>query len=223
MFGCLRNIGCLVVVALLAIALWFTRARWMPIVSGGRGAPEVTTTEGVWEPVSRAGAERARQAIHALGARSGPVYANLGPGDLASYVFLALRRDLPPSAHNVAAAVIGDRMYVRADIALSDVGGAEVLGPLASFLSDRETMMFGGTFEVVRPGLAQFHVSEIKLRELVVPQRMIPRLLQRIARGSRPEGIAPDALPLVVPEQIGDVRVGRGKITLYKNVQPQVQ
>lgn len=218
MFGCLRNIGCLVVVALLAVALWFTRARWLPLVSGDRPA-EKASAEGVWEPVSRAGAERARQAIQGLGTRSGPVYVNLGPGDVASYVFLALQRELPPSAQNVAAAVIGDRLYVRADIALSDVGGAEVLGPLASFLSDKETMMFGGTFAVVRPGLAQFHVKELKLRELAVPAKMIPRLLQRVARGSRPEGLAPDALPLVVPEQIGDVRVGRGKVTLYKSVQ----
>jgi hypothetical protein len=218
MFGCLRNIGCLVVVALLAVALWFTRARWLPLVSGDRPV-ELAAAEGVWEPVSRAGAERARQAIAGLGTRSGPVYANLGPGDVASYVFLALQRELPPSAQNVAAAVIGDRLYVRADIALADVGGAEILGPLAGFLSDKETMMFGGTFAVVRPGLAQFHVKELKLRELAVPAKMIPRMLQRVARGSRPEGLAPDALPLVVPEQIGDVRVGRGKVTLYKSVQ----
>jgi hypothetical protein len=30
--------------------------------------------------------------------------------------------------------------------------------------------------------------------------------------------VAPEALPLLVPEQIGDVRVGRGRVTLYKNV-----
>jgi hypothetical protein len=218
MFGCLRNVGCLVVVLLLAVALWFTRARWLPLLPG-RGAPEVTAAEGVWEPVTRAGAERARLAIQGLGQRSGPVYANLRAGDVASYVFLSLQRELPPSAQNVAAAVIGDRLYVRADIALRDVGGAEILGPLASFLSDQETMMFGGTFEVVRPGLAQFHVRELKLRELSVPQKMIPRLLTRISRGSRPEGLAADALPLVVPEQIGDVRVARGRVTLYKSVQ----
>jgi hypothetical protein len=133
-------------------------------------------------------------------------------------VFLALRRELPPSAKNIAATTIGDRLYVRADIALSDVGGAEILGPLAGFLSDRETMMFGGTFEVIRPGLAQFHVRELKLRELAIPPKMIPRLVQRIGRGARPEGVASDALPLLVPEQIGDVRVARGKVTLYKNV-----
>jgi hypothetical protein len=218
MFGCLRNLGCLALVVLVAAALWFTRARWMPLVAGDRAA-DVTTSEGVWEPVSQAGAERARKAIGGLASREGPVFANLRPGDVASYVFLALARELPPSAQNVAATTIGDRLYVRADISLRDVGGAEVLGPLAGFLGERETIVFGGTFEVVRPGLAQYHVRELRLKELAVPSKMIPRLLQRIARGARPPGIAADALPLVVPEQIGDVRVARGRVTLYKNVQ----
>jgi hypothetical protein len=216
--GCIRKLGCLVLLVLLAAALWLTRGRWLPLVRGGGGAATATSTEGVWEPLTTAGAERARKAIDGLASRSGPVFANLRPGDVASYVFIALRRELPPSAENVAATVIGDRMYVRADVKLTDVGGAAVLGPLASFLGDRETMMFGGTFEVLRPGLAQFHVQELKLRELSIPQRMIPRLVQKIGRGSRPPGVAPDALPLLVPEQIGDVRVSRGRVTLYKNV-----
>jgi hypothetical protein len=214
----MRRLGCLVVLLVLAVALWLTRGRWLPLVRGGGTSATATTTEGVWEPLTAAGAERARKAIDGLASKRGPVFANLRPGDVASYVFVALRRELPPSAENVAATVIGDRLYVRADIKLADVGGAAVLGPLASFLSDRETMMFGGTFEVIRPGLAEFHVQELKLRELSIPQRMIPKLVQKIGRGSRPEGVAPDALPLLVPEQIGDVRVSRGRVTLYKNV-----
>jgi hypothetical protein len=215
--GCLRKLGCLVVLLVLAAALWLTRAQWLPMVRD-RGTATAPATEGVWEPLTPAGAERARKAIEGLSGKSGPVFTSLRPGDVASYVFVALRRELPPSAENVAATVIGDRMYVRADIKLSDVGGAAVLGPLASFLSDRETMMFGGTFEVIRPGLAQFHVRELKLRELSIPQRMIPKLVQRIGRGSRPAGVSADALPLLVPEQIGDVRVARGRVTLYKHV-----
>ena len=213
----MRKIGCLIVLLVLAIALYLSRSRWLPLVRGG-GTATVASTDGVWEPVTAAGAERARVAIEGLASKSGPVFANVRPGDLASYVFVALRRELPPSAQNVAATIIGDRLYVRADIKLADVGGAEVLGPLAGFLSDRETMLFGGTFEVLRPGLAQFHVQELKLRELSIPQRMIPRLVKRIGHGARPEGVAPDGLPLLVPEQIGDVRVGRGKVTLYKSV-----
>lgn len=217
--GCIRKLGCLVVLLLLAVALWLTRARWLPLLGGGGSGATASSADGVWEPVTPEGAERARKAIDGLAAKSGPVFTNVRPGDLASYVFVALRRELPPSAENVAATIIGDRLYVRADVKLADIGGREMLGPLASFLGDRETMLFGGTFEVIRPGLAQFHVRELKLRELSIPQKMLPRLVQRIGHGTRPDGVAPDALPLLVPEQIGDVRVARGKVTLYKNVQ----
>jgi hypothetical protein len=84
-------------------------------------------------------------------------------------------------------------------------------------LGDREPVEFGGTLELVRPGLAQYRVKVLRLRELSVPQRMIPRLLQRIARGSRPPGLAEDGLPLVVPTFIADVRIGQGRVTLYKS------
>lgn len=218
MFGCMRKLGCLALLAIVALALWFTRSRWVPIVKGDRGGAAVSR-EGVWEPVTEAGAERARKQIASLASTTGPVYANVRPGDLASYIFVALRSQLPPSAQNVEATVIGERMYVRASVALADFGGAQLLGPLATFLGDRETMTFGGTFDILRPGLGQFHVQEIKLRELSVPPRMIPKLVQRIGQGARPEGIAADALPLVIPTQIGDARVGRGRVTLYKTVQ----
>ena len=216
MFGCMRKLGCLVVLVLLAIGLYFSRSRWLPMIGFGDVA---ASKEGVWEPVTTEGAERAGAAIASLAAKSGPVYANVRPGDLASYVWVALRNELPPSAQNVEATVIGDRMYVRASVALSDFGGTSVLGPLAALMSDREVAMFGGTFDILRPGLAQFRVQELKLRELAIPPRMIPRLIQRIGRGARPDGVAPEALPLEVPAHIGDTRVGQGRVTLYKNVQ----
>ena len=42
--------------------------------------------------------------------------------------------------------------------------------------------------------------------------------MPEMRRGARPEGVTDDALPLVVPSYIGDVRIGQGKVTLYKSV-----
>jgi hypothetical protein len=216
--GCLRRAGCIVLVLIaLAAVAWFTRDRWY----GGRfgGASPSRTAAGVeWEPLTPEGAARARAAVGSLGQRSGPVYANTRAGDLAAYLFTGLQRQLPPSASDIEAAVIGNRLYVRSLVNLTDFGGAKVLGPLAGFLSERDTVVFGGDFELLRTGLAQFHVREIKLRQLSVPQKAIPRLLAQIRRGARPAGVADDALPLVVPDYIGDVRVGQGRVTLYKTV-----
>ena len=210
--GCMRKLGCMAVVFLagMAVAIYLYLER-------PRQAEENASTAPVWEPLTPEGAERARAAVQLLSGRTGPVFTNIGGADLAAYVFDELAKQLPPSAQQVQAAVIEDRLHVRALVRISDFGGAGVLGPLAAMLGDEEPVEFGGTLELVRPGLAQYRVKVLRLRELTVPPRMIPRLLQRIARGSRPPGLAEDGLPLEVPAFVADVRIGQGRVTLYKS------
>ena len=212
--GCLSRIGCLVVLIVIAIVAWFTRDSWYPRVTGHTA--QTAESEPVWEPITPQGAERTRQLLNRLSQPSGPVFGNVSGGDVASYVYQALAKQLPPSAENVQAAVIGDRLYIRASVRLQDLGGTSVLGPLAGMLGDREQMQFGGTFHVIRPQLAEYQVKDIKIRDLSLPQVMIPRILKQTERGSRPDGLSPDGLPLVVPKYLGDVRIANGRVTLYK-------
>ena len=208
----MRKIGCLVVLLLGALCGWMLRDRLFP---GSRPAPTAATES--WERLSPEGAARMRAALATLQKPTGPVFVTVRPGDLASYVFEQLAKQLPPSADSVEAGAFGDRMYIRASVKPSDFGGGDVLGPLAGFLADRERMQFGGAFHVVRPGLAEFRVQEIRFREFPVPSGAIPRLLKRIERGARPAGLSDDGLPLLVPSYIGDVRTEPGRITLYKS------
>ncbi len=218
MFGCIRRLGCLLLLAALAVAAFLLRDRWWPSRDSTTASKAAAETP-IWELLTPEGAERGRRAVASLEGPAGPVFVNLSGGDLASYVFTGIAKQLPPSARDVRAAVIGERLYVKALIAMSDVGGPAVLGPLASFLADRDTVTLGGSFEMVRPGLAQYRVQEIRLRELGVPRKLLPRLVGQLRRGSLPEGVSGDALPLVVPGYIGDVRIARGRVTLYKTVQ----
>jgi len=211
--NCLARIGCLTLVCILAVVGWFTRDRWLPMV-GYRSTSSVTGP--AWESLSDAGAERTRRALDKLSQARGPVFQSLSGGDVASFIFRELARQLPPSTDSVEAAVIGDRLYLRASIKLSEIGGAAVLGPLASFVGEREQIQFGGTFHVIRPELAEYVVKEIKLRELAVPSGMIPKLMAKIERGPRPQGVSADGLPIVIPKYVGDIRVANGKITVYK-------
>lgn len=213
--GCLRRLGCLVVLLLCAAVAWFTRDRWMPIVREKLGGEPRATV--VWEPLTDERAARARKALDRLSRPTGPVFANLTGGEAASYIFQALARQLPRSADSVEAAVLGDELALRASVALRDMGGQGVLGPLAGMLGDRERVQFGGTFTVVRPGLAEYRLRDIRVRDFSVPRALIPRLVQRMGRGGRPEGVAPDALPLEIPRWIADIRIAKGKITVYKS------
>jgi hypothetical protein len=203
-------VGFIVVVALAAG--WLLRDRWLD-----GGARSDVAAGPAWEPLTAEGAARARTAIGGLGSRGGPVFASLRPGDLAAYIFEELAKQLPPSAENIRAAVIGERVHIKASVKLSELGGASTLGPLAGLLSERDTVRFGGAFEVIRPGLAQYRVRELHVGNLALPAPLIPRVIRQVRRGAVPEGVTDDGLALTIPEYIADVRIGDGKVTVYKN------
>jgi hypothetical protein len=212
----MRAFGCLVLVVLAVAAGWFLRDKFD---FSDRDVATLGDTAVVWEPITTEGAERARKAIEGLGGRAAPVFESLRPGDVSSYIFVALARQLPPSAEKIESAVIGDRLHVRATVKLSDFGGAGALGPLAGFLGEREPMQLGGYFHVIRPGLAEFRVTELHLGTFNVPANLIPRLIRGFSRGVRPEGVADDGLPLVVPPYLADVRIANGRVVLYRSPQ----
>ena len=217
MFGCLRRVGCLFVVCIIAVAAYLMRDQWLPLIRKTPAPTRTASTDGtVWQPVSDAAAARARGAIESLGRRNGPVFVNLTPGDLASYFYISLAAQLPPSADSVEATTIGTRMYVRAVISLDDFKAADALGPLAGVVGRRERIQLGGVFTMIRPGLAQFLVEDVRLGQLPIPKGAIPKLLAQIRRGTRPPGVSDNGLPFVVPTYLGDARVAGDKITLYK-------
>lgn len=218
MFGCLRRVGCLVVILVAALA-YFTRGYWYEPARAFVGRAGSSTTADAdtlsrWEPLTPASAERGEKQVRGLAAPRGPVYVTLRAGELASYAFLSLANALPPSAKDAEASVVGDRVYVRSVVNLRDFAGA--LGPMGGLLSERDTLRLGGTFEVLTPGRAQFHVVDVQIGSFPIPQKAIPSLLRRVRRGTVASDVSPDALEIPIPEYIGDVRVARGRITLYK-------
>jgi hypothetical protein len=224
MKGCIRRLGCLVLIIALA-ALWYWYAR---VERPATTATTVSTTNAVtgasntntgWQPLTPADAERGRVAVEALAKRSGPVFANLSPGEAASYIFLVVAKQLPPSARNAEASIVGDRLYVRSEVDLKDFGGSGQLGALGMLLGSRDSVLLGGTIQMLKPGLAEFQVQEVKLGKLDVPKSLIPRLITQMTHGkNKVSGVSESSLPMVMPAYISDVRIANGKITLYKSV-----
>jgi hypothetical protein len=221
MKGCFRRLGCLVLIIAL-VALWYWYAR---VERPAASTTVLTTTTGGsstnsgWQPLTPADAERGRVAVEALARRSGPVFANLSPAEAASYIFLVVAKQLPPSARNVEASIVGDRLYVRSEVDLKDFGGSGQLGALGMLLGSRDSVLLGGTIHMLKPGLAEFQVQEVKLGKLQVPKALIPRLITQMTHGkNKALGISESSLPMVMPAYISDVRIANGKITLYKSV-----
>ncbi len=217
MFGCLRRLGCLVIL-LIAAAAYFTRAYWW---GPARRAVDRTTTSGamrdtasVWESLTPAAAERGERAVRSLAAPRGPAYASLRAGELASYLFLSLSAALPAMARDAQARVIDDRIYIRSVMSLRDVAGD--LGPASGLLGERDTLRLGGTFEIAEPGRALFHVRDVQIGRVPLPDRAIPLLVRRLRPDDARTASAADALVVPTPPSIGDVRISRGRVTLYR-------
>ena len=215
MKGCLKRAGCLVIIICL-IALWYWYARVERPAAGN--AATATSVSSGWQPLTAADAARGQVAVQSLGRQSGPAFANLTPAEAASYIFTVVAKQLPPSAKNAEAAIIGDRLYVRSDVELKDFGGAKSLGPVGMLLGERDSVRFGGTINMLKPGLGEFLVQEVKLGRIDVPSELIPRILTQMKRGKPVEGISQNGLPMVMAAYISDVRISDGKITLYKSV-----
>jgi hypothetical protein len=221
MKGFFRRIGCLIVIIVIIVGIWY----WYAVEKSSTGSNAPTTAGATaasvnpgWQPLTAADAERGRVAVQSLGRQSGPVFANLSPAEAASYIFLVVAKQLPPSAKNAEAEIVGDRLYVRSEVELKDFGGSKNLGPLGMLLGDRDSVRLGGTINMLKPGLAEFLVQEVKLGRLDVPTSFIPRLVSQMKRGKQVEGISRNGLPMVMPAYISDVRISNGKITLYKSV-----
>jgi len=211
--GCIARLGCLILLVCLAIGAWFTRATWLPKITG---KPVVTSAAPRWEPLTPEAGAAGKKKLDELARPSGPVFTNLSATEVASYVFQTVARTIPAQADSAEAAVIGDALFVRAVVPVREIAGTGVLGPLAGLLNDRERLQLGGTFHVIRPGLSEFEVREIKLRDFKVPTGAIPRLVRQLSHGERPEGLSPNALPVTTPRSLADVRIANGKVTLYK-------
>jgi hypothetical protein len=219
MKGFFRRLGCLIIILVIAGAAWYwyTRVPATTTTSSTTVGTATSVSNG-WQPLTAADADRGRAAVQSLGRQSGPVFANLTAAEAASYIFTVVAKQLPPSAQNAQAAVIGDRLYLRADVELKDFGGSKSLGPLGMLLGDRDSVRLGGAINMLKPGLAEFLVQEVKIGKLEVPNALIPRILTQMKRGKAVPGVSQNGLPMVMPSYISDVRIANGKITLYKSV-----
>jgi hypothetical protein len=214
MFGCLRRIGCLVILLVVAGALWLTRDRWRDRVFGPRAPADAE-----WVAVAPDDSSRAMEAVQALARSSGPAYHELSAGELGALLTAAAGGRLPPAIANPELAIRDDRVLLRAKIKLDDVRGLDDLGPLTKLLDREEPFEASGTLGLVGPGVAEYRVESARIAQFDLPRSVIPRLVARMTRGGRPVGVAENGIPFEVPDYIGDVRVARGRVTLYKKVQ----
>jgi hypothetical protein len=180
-------------------------------------APERALATAVWQPIDAAAAQSAQAKLRQLASPSGPAMVTLEPGQLASFLVEAFAQQLPASARGSMVTVVNDMVYVKAEIPLEDFGGEAVLGPLAGALDRRDTIVIGGTFDLIDERRAQFRIREVIMGQFSVPRPLVPKLVSMTRRGVVADSmISPDGYPITLPPFVADVRISRGRITVYR-------
>jgi len=180
----------------------------------------------VWARLSPGGTA-GREAMARLSRRNGPAFVSLRAPELAAVLATGMVKVLPPSATRSEVAVVDEQVLMRTVVELRDVAGDGALGSLLGVaLNGRDTLRMAGTLDLVRPGLAEYRVRELRMAGIDVPPRLIPSVLGAIRRAAAAaaaaaaDSLSTDALPIPLPTAVADVRVANGKVTLYKAVVP---
>ena len=167
------------------------------------------------------GGTAGREAMARLARRNGPAYVSLRAPELAGVLAAGVSKALPSTASRPDLAIVDEQLLVRAVVDVRDLAGDGALrGLLGAALDGRDTLRMAGTLDLVRPGLAEYRVRELRITGIDVPPRLIPSLLGAMRRGAAADSLPTDALPIPLPKAVADVRVANGKVTLYKTVVP---
>ena len=217
MFGCLGRLGCLVMVAVLAVGGWYTHSWWYPRVRAMVVATPPADTI-AWTPITPEAATAGQRTAERLTAKNGPVYASLTPAEFVAWQLTPAMKILGTSAAQPEASVQGEVLLVRANVAVSELGDPKSLGPLGSMLDGRQPVLIGGRLSMLQPGLLGMQVTQITVNELRLPSALIDRIVRRISVKQRTDSVATDVIAIPVPEAVADVRITKGKIVLYKAV-----
>lgn len=217
MFGCIGRLGCLLMLAVLGAVGWYTKPWWYPraraLVVATPPSKDIT-----WKPISPEAATRGSRAAERLAEKSGPVYADLTPAEFAAWQLAPAMKILGGDAAAPEASVHGDTLFVRANVAVSELGDPKSLGPLASMLDGRQPVLIGGRLSMVQPGKLGLQVTQLSVKDLKLPSALVAKIVKRIAVRERTDSLAAGVIAMPVPSNVADVRVANGKIVLYKAV-----
>lgn len=229
--GCFgRVMGLAVLVVAVAGAWWWWNGGTLPLpeaiasrLPSARADGDSMSTkpsEGLatarWQSIEEATAAEAEVKVRRLQQVGGPSRISLEVGELASFLVRPFIQQLPASAADAQVALVDDMIYVRTLVRLEEFGGEAILGPLAGAWDRRDTLTIGGRFDLLQGQRAQFRIQDVVIGQFRVPRPLLPKLISMTRRGLVAEDIAPDAYPVTLPSFVGDVRINRNQITVYR-------
>jgi hypothetical protein len=213
--SCVKNafagIGCLVVLAVAAVAGFVYRDRLAAIYHRVRGIPEPAPA--VYVRSAPGAAAQAETALDRLTRRGGVAWVDVTAAQLAAIIEKEVGATRTGVLDSVAVALGDQRIEVRGSLDVS-VLPHRLLGPLAQGLAGREPVVAGGTLAAQPDGRVLWIIDKLKIHDFPFPRSVIPAILHAMsltdAQGA--------AVPIPLPAGVGDVRVSPSGVRVYRAV-----
>jgi hypothetical protein len=148
-------------------------------------------------PVSDEIARRADQKLRNLKSGQADAVALHG-NELQSLLQFQFQQLLPPFVHAPQIELQDGRVELRARIPVERLPTLSELGEAAAFLPDTTEIDLVGTLLPLDSGRVAFAVEQVRAARIPLPQRLVPRALQRLGRKDEP-GLPREALALPLP------------------------
>ena len=211
--GCFKNffatIGCVTALAAVAISAWVARPQIRGLYESiGEGDSSAQPTSGFPSDAALRSAEEKEAAI----ARpDGVGYISLTADEMASLIERRLDPRVRANTDSVRVALMHGRLVLEGQI-LTEVLGADVLGPLSDLLGSRQPIRVGGVVSLREPGVVAWVCDEFVIRAFPFPPSAIPRLVNRLS------GDSAGAFLIPIPETVGEVHVEPDRVTFFRQV-----
>ena len=198
--GCMRRLGLLVVLVALLIGAWVFRDRLIAMWQSLRA-------EDVPQEVSPELASRAEEKLAAMNEPNPPARVTLSSRELQSLVTYRMAAALPSFILEPAVTVEDGELRVLARVPTEEVAGMKGLGgsdEILSMLPDTTEVVAKGHLIPLGDGRVALSVDEVTAASIPLPDRMIPRILERIGRRDEPN-LPSDALAVRLPDGVSNV------------------
>ena len=207
--GCLRRLGCLVILLAAVVAGFLYRDRIVAVWHRIRGVPAAAPV--AYATPAPGAARKGEAALELLARRGGPAYVDLTATELASLVEEQLEGPGGRVLDSVGVALGDGHVEVRGSLDVSALP-RRLLGPLAEGLGRREPVLVGGVLAARPDGRVVWTIDELRIRDFPFPRAVIPAILHAMNLTDGKDA----GVPIPFSEGVGDVRVSPAGIRLYR-------
>ncbi|MEX2280968.1 MAG: hypothetical protein WEE89_00605 [Gemmatimonadota bacterium] len=138
---------------------------------------------------------------------------SLSQDELQSLLQYKFRQLLPAFVTSPVIELDGDRIKVSGMVPVENLPSLGELGDAAAFLPDTTEVSITGTLLPLNGGRVAIGIDQVSAARIPLPDRLVPRVLQRLGRKDEP-GLPRDALAVPLPPGVAAAYVRSDSLVL---------